>query len=36
MTVLIDADTPYLRAGDQEYWFCGNRCRDRYAEMVEG
>lgn len=36
MTVIIGPDTPHLRAGDEEFWFCGKGCRDRYAEKVEG
>lgn len=31
MTVVVDADTPYLRDADGDHWFCSTGCRDRYA-----
>lgn len=31
MTVVIGPDTPHLRSEEQDHWFCGTGCRDRYA-----
>jgi len=31
MTVTVLPDTPHLTVGGADLWFCGARCRDRYA-----
>ncbi|MEU3978848.1 XdhC family protein [Streptomyces sp. NPDC026672] len=36
MTVTVGPDTPHLAAGDEEFWFCGTGCRDRYAAGLVG
>ncbi|MCS0600077.1 XdhC family protein [Streptomyces sp. LP11] len=36
MTVTVTAGTPHLAAGDEEFWFCGTGCRDRYAAGLVG
>lgn len=30
MTVAVGPDTPHLRDGDGDHWFCATGCRDRY------
>ncbi len=32
MTVVIGPDTPHLRVGDEDHWFCNPGCRTRFAE----
>jgi xanthine dehydrogenase accessory factor len=34
MAVVVGPDTPRLTAGDEEFFFCGPGCRDRYAEKL--
>ncbi|MEV0842305.1 XdhC family protein [Actinocatenispora sera] len=34
MTVVVGPDTPRLSVGDEEFFFCGPGCRDRYAAKV--
>lgn len=34
MTVHIGPETPHLVVGDEDHWFCGPGCRDRYAETA--
>jgi xanthine dehydrogenase accessory factor len=34
MTVTLVADTPHLGVDGVDVWFCGPRCRDRYAEQA--
>ncbi|GGJ55300.1 XdhC family protein [Streptomyces brasiliensis] len=36
MTVTVGRDTPHLTAEDEEFWFCGTGCRDRYAAGLVG
>ncbi|MFJ3799480.1 XdhC family protein [Streptomyces sp. NPDC090088] len=36
MTVTVGAGTPRLAAGDEEFWFCGTGCRDRWAARTVG
>ena len=34
MTVVVRQDTPHLRVGAVDYWFCNPGCRERYAEQT--
>lgn len=34
MTVVVSPDSPRLRHGDRDYWFCNPGCRDRFAEEL--
>jgi xanthine dehydrogenase accessory factor len=36
MTVTVMLDTPHLTVKGADVWFCGPRCRDRYAEGLVG
>ncbi len=34
MTVTVTPQSPYLKLGDEEFWFCGPGCRDHYARQA--
>ncbi len=34
MTVVVTADTPHLRDGETDHWFCNPGCRTRYSEEL--
>ena len=36
MEVTVLPDTPHLAHGNDEFWFCGPGCRDRYAAGLVG
>ena len=29
--VVIGPETPHLRVGGEDHWFCSSACRDRFA-----
>ena len=31
MPVVVGPDTPHVRTGDEDHWFCSTGCRDRYV-----
>jgi xanthine dehydrogenase accessory factor len=36
MQVTIGPDTPHLRIGDEDHWFCSTGCRDRFRANLGG
>lgn len=35
MTVIIRPDTPHLRVGGEDHWFCNPHCRETFAATLE-